>query len=113
MLIEFVTTPRRDGSVLARMPDKTLYTFEKTDEPDVWVCDIPNDSHVAWLIGTGRFYPAQPDDFQAATDLVAGDDSGDEVPGDEGDAPVDDEGDESAAPVEANTPPAGKKRKAK
>lgn len=111
MLIETVTTPRRDGTVLARMPDQTLYTFEKTDEPDVWVCNIPDDNHVAWLIGTGRYYPAQAEDFQQAQDLVVGEDASAaaEVAGDEGVAPADDEGDENAPLIEEPAKPGKKK----
>lgn len=71
MKLETSILPRRDGTINTLMPDKTTYKF-KQDTHGAMVCDIDNESHVAWLIDTGRFYPASDEDFEQASKLMRG-----------------------------------------
>lgn len=100
MLIETPLKPRTDGTVIARSDDKAIYIF-KPDADGALVCDVTDEGHIAWLIGTGNFYPASGDDFTEASEIIA---AADDVPGDEGEALDDDEGDENAPLIEEPAP---------
>lgn len=104
MKLETIIKPRRDGTVLARFGE-VLYTFV-AGEDGTLACDVTDDAHVAHLLNTGNFYPADPESFEEAAALVAD-------PADEGEDEADDEGDENAAPVEAGTPPVARRKKRK
>lgn len=69
MKLETSIKPRKDGVVIANLPDKAKYEF-KPGTDGMLECDVENDAHVAWLIGTGNFYPAESADFGEAADLV-------------------------------------------
>lgn len=97
MLLETTIKPRTDGTVIGRMPDKTGYMFSPGAD-GVLSCDVTDEGHIAWLIGTGYFYPASSEDFGSAAELVAGDTP--EIPGDEGVPEPDDEGDDNAPLIE-------------
>lgn len=107
MKLETTINPRKDGTVLARFGKEVLYTFAPGDDGAL-TCDVDNDEHVAFLLNTGNFYPADAESFEEAAALVAGDEAV-EVPGDEGEPPADDEGDENAPLIEVPAKPGKKK----
>lgn len=111
---------RRDGTLTVQGLDGKAYKFT-TDADGVLTGDVDDEATVAHLLGTGNFYPENPEDFDAALRLAGegeGDDSGEgegEVPddanqaADDADDEQDDEADDEAAvaaamPVEANSP---------
>lgn len=108
MILETTIKPRADGTVIGRMPDKTGYVFTPGAD-GVLSCDVTDEGHIAWLIGTGLFYPASSDDFWNASALVAG--AAHEIAGDEGESEPDDEGDENAPLIEEPVLNARKPRK--
>ena len=69
MLLESAVGPRRDGTVIARV-DQAKYVFE-ADASGVLVCEVPDADHVAFLLETGNFYPADAGDFEVAAALIA------------------------------------------
>ena len=100
--------PRKDGTVKVQGLDGAAYVF-RADESGDLSCDVANDVTVAHLLAGGNFYPADTADFDAAVKLAKSvSDEDDEDPN--GDDLDDDEGDESALPVEAGTPPAPAKK---
>lgn len=100
MLLETTIKPRRDGTVIARM-DGDTYTFT-AGEDGTLSCEVSDDAHVALLVGTENFYPANSDDFALTVSLVADE-------GDEGVSEPDDTGDENAPLIEE--PKSTKKKK--
>ena len=92
MKLETTIPPRKDGTVIARFGED-VYTF--TADNGSLSCEVGKQEHVAFLLGTGNFYPAREADYAAATELL----KQDEEPEDE------DEPEVSGPPVEANTPP--------
>jgi hypothetical protein len=112
---------RRDGTLTVQGLDGKAYKFA-TDADGVLTGEVEDEATVAHLLGTGNFYPENPEDFDAALRLAAegdGDDTGEgEGEGEGHDAnqaadDADDEQDDEAAdeaavgaalPVEANSP---------
>lgn len=96
MKIETTIKPRKDGKVTVEADDGEKYVF-KRDESGALTCDVPNESHVAWLLGLGDFHPADESDFGLAMQLTDGEQS------DEGEDPADDDDEQpdmNAAPIE-------------
>lgn len=114
MKIEAAIQPRRDGTVKATL-DAVEYVFSKDDQERL-VCDVENKKHIADLLNTGNFIPADEGDFELAAALSAPpvgdeDDDDDDMPGG---TDVDSESIPAVPPVEENTPPSTRKpRKAK
>lgn len=71
MKLETSIPARRDGTVIARTPDKSAYQFTP-DGDGVLACNVDDESHVKWLIDTGMFYPASDEDFERASMLMQG-----------------------------------------
>lgn len=112
---------RRDGTLTVQGLDGKAYKFT-TDADGVLTGEVEDEATVAHLLGTGNFYPENPEDFDAALRLAAegdGDDSGegqgevegsdaDQTDGDANDEQDDEADDETAVstamPVEANSP---------
>ena len=111
--------PRLEDTVVATglargMKPGVEYTFQRDVETGELVCDVDDDSDAAMFLALPgeRFAPFNEADFAKAESLVdqrlreLGKDDDD----DEGD---DDEVDPNAPPIEAGTPPAPAKKKAK
>lgn len=110
---------RRDGTLTVQGLDGKAFKFT-TDADGVLTGDVDDEATVAHLLGTGNFYPENPEDFDAALRLAGegeGDDSGEgegeghdaNQAADDADDEQDDEADDEAAvgaalPVEANSP---------
>lgn len=131
MKLQTSIPPRRDGTVRHTAKDGKTYVFSPGPDGDL-VCDVDDPAVIAFLLKGDLFYPANPEDYDKAL-LIAGkpavlevDGEGDGATtgapttsgqpgdGDEGEAdPEDDEPtNENAMPIEGNTPPAGKAKKA-
>ena len=65
--------PRRDGTVTAAIPNsKTIYVFREEDgQEGTLVADVTDAAHLKWLLGTQQFFPANDDDYQAASAMMA------------------------------------------
>jgi hypothetical protein len=99
-------TPRRDGTVRVTGQDGQAYVFE-VDADGELSCDVADEATLAWMLATGNFYPANPDDAERALGLVkAAAPEADEADPDDD---LDDDAAPDALPVEADTPPAPKK----
>lgn len=110
---------RRDGTLTVQGLDGKAYKFT-TDADGVLTGEVEDEATVAHLLGTGNFYPENPEDFDAALRLAAEGDGNDSGEGegeghdanqaaDDADDEQDDEADDEAAvgaalPVEANSP---------
>lgn len=71
MLLETNLPTNTNGKVPGSAPDGTIYWFEKNADGEL-VCDVPNDNHVSFFLGTGQFYPSDKEDFaEAASALKA------------------------------------------
>ena len=101
MKLETSIPPRRDGTVLVRFGNDILYTFA-ADADGALTCEVGDDAHVAVLLNTGNYYPADPESYKAAAALTAGD--ADEEDDDAGDADEEDDDAGDGMPVESNTP---------
>ena len=69
---------RRDGTLTVQGLDGKAYKFA-TDADGVLTGEVEDEATVAHLLGTGNFYPENPEDFDAALRLAAegdGDDTG-------------------------------------
>lgn len=111
MKIETVLKPRRDGTVTVEPDAATRYVF-KADEAGRLVCDVSDQGHLHFLLNTGNFIPADPEDFDAAV-AVAGANSAPDATGSEEDHDEEEDFTEvlnGGAPIEANTPPAPQRR---
>lgn len=110
--------PRTDGTVIARDASGVPHVF-KADETGALVCDIADKAFISRLLSQndgGDFEPADPADFDEAEKLIPRQDAGDGDEGDdEGDLELgeDDEAPAGGLPLEANTPAAPDKSKAK
>jgi hypothetical protein len=115
MKLEANISPRRDGTVKAEF-GKITYVFAE-DEHGRLVADIGVDEHIAELLNTGNFIPADEEDFEIAAAIAAppvDDDAGEEDFEMQGGTDVDPDSIPAAPPVEENTPPSLRKpRKAK
>lgn len=128
MKLQTSITPRRAGNVTVLGKDGKTYEF-KPGEDGTPECDIQDEATLAHLLAGENFWPADPDDYAQANQLLDtpntdpddGPDTGDEplatdlagktdeeldLEDDEGDPnalPV--EGPAAALPIEAETPP--------
>lgn len=105
--------PRRDGTVTLAGKDGKSYVFVDADGSGELTCEIEHEATLTMALASGNFNPTNLSDVPAATKLLDADvDPEDDDPEDEDDPEDDDpEADMSAAPVEANTPPAALPRK--
>lgn len=97
--------PRRDGTVKVTGQDRQTYVFEADADGEL-SCDVADEATLAWMLATGNFYPANPDDAERALGLVKAATAAVE-PDDADD--FDDEAVPDALPVEAETPPSPKR----
>ena len=99
MKLQTSIQPRRDGTLNVQGLDGQAYTF-LPDADGVLTGDVTHEPTVAHLLGTGNFYPEDPEDFDSALRLAdpGGADEDAEVDGEDEDMPAD------AMPVEANSP---------
>lgn len=93
MKLETTIPPRNDGGVNAEFLGVT-YRFT-ADEHGRLVADVPNEAHLAALLATDMFLPADEHDFARASEIAN--------PAAEEEA--EDEAEFDAAPIEAVTPP--------
>jgi hypothetical protein len=108
MKLETTIAARRDRTVTAAIGSEK-YVFQK-NEQGCLVAEVTEESHIAYLLGTGDFLPVDDEDFEAASKMVAqaNEDDGEESDdSDESDDPEDEIA--VAPPVEENTPPSGRK----
>lgn len=108
MKIEANIKPRRDGTVKAAF-GPVEYVFA-ADEDGRLVAEVGVDEHIADLLNTGNFIPADDEDFAIAAAIASpeiGDDEDDEEM--QGGADVDPDSIPMAPPVEENTPPSRRK----
>lgn len=68
MKIETMILARKDGTVTADVGGEK-YTF-KADAGGALVCEVENPAHIAALVNTGNFYPADGEDFETAAALM-------------------------------------------
>lgn len=92
--------PRKDGTVTSRL-GTDVYVFKPEADGELY-CDIENLAHVAVLLNSGNFFPANSDEYEVALSLS-------ENPEDEGQD--DEDSNDDAAPVEAGTPPSNFRRR--
>ena len=92
--------PRKDGTVISRFGAEVC-VFKPGEDGDM-ACDVADPAHIAFLLNTGNFYPANPEDYEEAVVVASAEDAED----DDDDAM----GDDNAAPVESGTPPSNFKR---
>lgn len=95
MILHTLIPPRRDGRVVVRGGAAT-YVFVADSDGDL-ACDVSDETDVAELLATGRFYPANAADFPAAVALT---DGANEATG---------QASGNEQPVEANTAPRPRK----
>lgn len=114
MKLQTSIKPRRDGVVKATSTATgKVYEFSADADSGELACDVTDEKDIAQLLSTENFWPANPEDFDAAEQLTMqvavldtdGDEGDESEFDDEGDDPVN----ESAMPLEANTPPARNK----
>lgn len=72
---------RKDGTVTATVPGEagqptTGYVF-RPDDSGQTTADVDCEEHVAWLLDTGFFFPADEADTMAGVAAVAAQNSGD------------------------------------
>jgi hypothetical protein len=94
---------RRDGTVRVLGQDRQTYVFAAGPDGEL-IGDVTDEATIAFLLAGGLFWPANPEDFDAALSLAKQAE------------PVEDDDEDGmdALPVEAETPPAPKRaRKAK
>lgn len=116
MKLEANIKPRRDGTIKATF-GAVEYVFA-ADEEGRLIADVGVDEHIAELLNSGNFIPADEEDFQMAAALSApqddDDDDGDDEEEMQGGTEVDQESTPAAPPIEENTPRSLRKpRKAK
>jgi len=106
--------PRRDGTVTLAGKDGKPYVFVDADGTGELTCEIEHEATLTMALASGNFNPTNLSDVPAATKLLdADDDPEDDDPEDDDPEDDDPEADMSAAPVEANTPPAALPLKAR
>lgn len=113
MKLETSIKPRADGSVRFIGLDGILYVGQFDSASGLLIVDVNHEPTLAWLLRTGNFFPANEADHDKAAvliDLIKDPSAEDE---DEPDDLEDDEVDPNALPLEAGTPPAPRKKKAK
>lgn len=113
MKLQTFIKPRTDGTVIVVGEDSQKYVF-KADADGGLICDVTDEATVARLLAIGTFEPVDADDFDKAIELskAAADLAGQDAD-DEGDDDFTEEVSPGGLPVEANTPPIARKKKAK
>jgi len=100
--------PRRDGTVTVLGQDRQTYVFAAGPDGEL-TADVADESTVAHLLATGNFWPADEADQEQALELVKQAQKADEADEDDDE----DEADDNALPVEAETPPAPRRGRAR
>lgn len=108
MKLETEIKPRKDGTVKVAVGD-AIYEFKGEDR---LTCEVKDKGHLAHLLSLGSFFPFDSAAIPTALSYVEESQAGLDPEG-EGEELSDDEGNETALPVEAHTPPARFKPKAK
>lgn len=105
MLIETSIKARSNKTVRLTTPQGRAIVFTD-DGAGHLVAEVTNEADLAFVLSRGEFSPFDEADFSQAESLIRQEAGSDDLP--------DDEGDESAGPVETKTPPKpGKAAKAK
>ena len=107
MKLQTSIKPRRDGTVSVLGQDRQTYVFAAGPDGEL-TADVADEATVAHLLATGNFWPADEADQEQALELVKQAQKTDEDEGDE-----EDEADDNALPVEAETPPAPRRGRAR
>lgn len=108
MKLQTSIKPRRDGTVTVLGQDRQTYVFAAGPDGEL-TADVADEATVAHLLATGNFWPADEADQEQALLLVKQAQQADEA--DEADD--EDEADDNALPVEAETPPAPRRGRAR
>lgn len=106
MKLQTSIKPRRDGTVTVLGQDRQTYVFAAGPDGEL-TADVADEATVAHLLATGNFWPADEADQEQALLLVKQAQQADEAEEDE------DEADDNALPVEAETPPAPRRGRAR
>ena len=106
MKLQTSIKPRRDGTVSVLGQDRQTYVFAAGPDGEL-TADVADEATVAHLLATGNFWPADEADQEQALELVKQAQKADEAEEDE------DEADDNALPVEAETPPAPRRGRAR
>lgn len=70
--------PRKDGEVTASVPGTPSVpgaSYRFADKDGRLVADVAHDAHVAYLLDTGNFYPADEGDIDAGIAVIQGEES--------------------------------------
>lgn len=100
MKLETVIKPRRDGTVKVRL-DGEEYVFTQEGDESVLMGDVVRDDHIAHLLNTGNFAPAEFGDFSVAAKIA----HGEQADGQEDTGVGESEEEKPTPPIEAGTPP--------
>lgn len=106
MKLQTSIRPRRDGTVTVLGQDRQTYVFAAGPDGEL-TAEVADQATVAHLLATGNFWPADEADQEQALLLVKQAQQADEAEEDE------DEADDNALPVEAETPPAPRRGRAR
>lgn len=106
MKLQTSIKPRRDGTVTVLGQDRQTYVFAAGPDGEL-TAEVADQATVAHLLATGNFWPADEADQEQALLLVKQAQQADEAEEDE------DEADDNALPVEAETPPAPRRGRAR
>ena len=99
--------PRRDGTVIVRDRDGAPHVFVRGESGEL-ECEITDEALAAQLLTGGLFYPANPEDYDAALKLT-GEDRTDDDADDADDADGIEDAGAGGLPIEANTQPVASK----
>lgn len=108
MKLQTSIKPRRDGTVTVLGQDRQTYVFAAGPDGEL-TADVADEATVAHLLATGNFWPADEADQEQALELVKQAQKADEADEDDDE----DEADDNALPVEAETPPAPRRGRAR
>jgi hypothetical protein len=78
MKLQTSIKPRRDGTVRVLGKDSQTYVFAPGHDKEL-TCDVSDADTIAFLLGGGLFWPADPDDFQTALSLTKKEDEPEEM----------------------------------
>lgn len=113
MKLETSIPMRSDGTVMVHGLDKRDYEFKLDAETGMVICEVEHKETLSHLLSLGVFFPANESDHETAASLIDQiDDAGLNQDGSEDDADEDDV-DLNSLPIEAETPPDARKKKAK
>jgi len=113
MKLETSIAMRADGTVLVHGLNKKDYEFKLEADSGMVVCEVDHPETLAHLLRLGEFFPANESDHDKAASMIDLLQESADVDGDESGEDEDDDIDPNAQPLEAGTPPAPKKKKAK